>query len=252
MPNHKLLLINLERSKKRLEKSAELLGVIGQDFERIGAVDGTQLRDKEVEQIYSFDDKDSYYKRLNKGEIGCYLSHKKTWQKIVDERLDFAVILEDDFESCDQLKEAIRQIEKIEGEWDYIKLADHHRKRSFASSKNAGQFVLGVFDKLPAGTMAQAVSFSGAKKLLKHSGKIKRPVDIAIQHAFDFSLLTFGLQKAPIIVGNYSASEIETQGTRQQADRNRLKQFKQELSFKLKNKAYRNVLIQALKSISIG
>jgi glycosyl transferase family 25 len=65
------------------------------DFERISAVDGSQLEHNELTQFYDVDlSRQQYHSLLTLGEIGCYLSHRKVWQKIVDGQLDFALVLE--------------------------------------------------------------------------------------------------------------------------------------------------------------
>ena len=41
---------------------------------------------------------------MNKGEIGCALSHINLYKKIVSDKLSYAIILEDDVEFDERLK----------------------------------------------------------------------------------------------------------------------------------------------------
>ena len=63
-------------------------------FERIDAVDGAQLSTLQKYLHYSPQlNKQQYHYPLSNGQIGCYLSHRKAWQKIVDEKLKYAIVL---------------------------------------------------------------------------------------------------------------------------------------------------------------
>ena len=42
-----------------------------------------------------------------RGVIGCYLSHRRFWQMVVDRKMDYAVILEDDVKLVDGFKEKV-------------------------------------------------------------------------------------------------------------------------------------------------
>ena len=85
----KIFLINLKQSHDRLEKSADRLGRQGVTFERIDAIYGKDLSEAELAEHYSTEvNQQKFYRALSRGEIGCYLSHRMAWQKIVDEQLD--------------------------------------------------------------------------------------------------------------------------------------------------------------------
>ena len=66
--------------------------------EIIDAVDGRLLTDKNILRHYSETPlySPSYPFKVNKGEVGCFLSFRKAWQKIVDQKLSAGLIFEDD------------------------------------------------------------------------------------------------------------------------------------------------------------
>lgn len=50
-----------------------------------------------------------------RGVIGCYLSHRKFWQTVVDKNLDSAIIFEDDIQLVDDFKsKLLKSLTKIE------------------------------------------------------------------------------------------------------------------------------------------
>ena len=94
MPGFKVLVINLDRSPERLASITEQLDRIGMDFDRVAALDGRELSDDFIEkaspqEIVS----KTYHRALSKAEVACSLSHKSAWQTIIDDDLDFGIVL---------------------------------------------------------------------------------------------------------------------------------------------------------------
>lgn len=232
---HSILLINLDKSTDRFAHCQQELAKVQLKAERISAVYGADLSQQQLAQAYSYQLPGAYHKALNPGEVGCYLSHRKAWQRIIDQQLDFAIILEDDFIINGDLPGAIEQISKLTTPWDYIKLAEHQRKRSAIASQPLGDFTLVNYRKVPARTCAQAVSLSGAKKLLAHSQPFKRPVDIDLQHWWEKSLHLYGLTPCPIEPKKNTASEIDKLAKRNKAKSSLRKKFRNAVSFTWRN-----------------
>lgn len=93
----KFFIINLERVKDRKAYIEELCKGLKLDFEIIWAVDGASLSEAEIQKVSDESLSLKKLKRaLNKGEIGCALSHKKCLEKMLELDLNEAVILEDD------------------------------------------------------------------------------------------------------------------------------------------------------------
>jgi glycosyl transferase family 25 len=89
-----VFVINLNSSASRLEKITRELGARGIPFERIEAVDGRLLPDpaKFVSPFSQF----IRPKPFSPQEVGCWLSHKKVWERIAAEKIPLSLILEDD------------------------------------------------------------------------------------------------------------------------------------------------------------
>ena len=99
----KVFVINLDKNPERLAWIQEQLDSMGIKFERFPAVLGSALSSAEYRQATSpFRSLMAYGATLEKGEVGCALSHMAVYRRIVAEGLPFALILEDDCTfSCD-------------------------------------------------------------------------------------------------------------------------------------------------------
>lgn len=88
--------INLDRRTDRREHIENQLSLLDIKAKRVPASVGSELT-KEQMSFVNFDDFYCLMKRpVSPGEIGCALSHIRVWQKIVDQKIDYALILEDD------------------------------------------------------------------------------------------------------------------------------------------------------------
>lgn len=80
------LVINLDRSPKRLESISKQLADQSLSFERFPAVDGHKLTKEELSRLeapYNAPEKFVFRKALWPNEIACFLSHAACWEKLV-------------------------------------------------------------------------------------------------------------------------------------------------------------------------
>ncbi len=182
-----IFLINLDRSVERLNECEKHFKSANLTYERIPAVYGADLTPDEISQHFSKEvNKNTYYRELTPGEIGCFYSHRKAWQKIVDEEIPYAIILEDDFSVIGDVAQAFETLNKMPFDWDYIKLAGYKTyQRKLAYSQPFNGMELTVFQKPMTGACGQAVSLKGAKQLLRSTEKFGRPVDTELQHFWE-------------------------------------------------------------------
>ncbi|GLP95587.1 glycosyltransferase family 25 protein [Paraferrimonas sedimenticola] len=229
-----ILLINMDRSSERLEQCQRKFAAAGLEFERVAGIDGSHLSESEVAQYTSPNlSAQQYHRELSRGEIGCYLSHRKAWQTIVDRQLPYALVLEDDFEvigNVDKAFEAIEKLDASEQSWDCIKLATYrHRERKVLYRQPLENMELVTFAKVPAGTCAQVVSLEGAKQLLKHSAHFARPVDTDLQHWWERGVEIMGLHPFVFHAEDDVVSEIDTVSQRAKPKRHRLRRLAQQV-----------------------
>lgn len=235
MKKWKICLINLERSTDRLTACADQFAAYNLPFERVEAVNGDNLDATAIDELYNFADS-SYHKHLTNGELGCYLSHVQVWQKIVDEHLDYAVILEDDILLQVDIQRGLEAVKSIQQPWDLIKLAEAPAKRKAVHQMPAGDFSLITYNKVPSRTCAQVVSLSGAKKLLATSNHIKRPIDIELQYWWESELSVFGLKPYVVKANHDEVSEIDRNVNRKKVKQSFLRKVVSGFYFLFKNK----------------
>ena len=153
----------------------------------LSAVDGSKMTDDEVAAIYERQIYSPRYPHvLKRGEIGCFLSHRKAWQKIVEQKLAAAVILEDDvtFDS-EALASTIAFAEANIQPRDYVQfqvreIGNAHRVVAQDQSHS-------IVQPCPAflRTTAQIVTYEAAVRLLEVTQRIDRPVDAFLQMTWD-------------------------------------------------------------------
>jgi len=234
------------RSTDRLAACSKQLDAFQLPFELVSAVNGEELAASTIHELYNYAES-PYHKHLTKGEIGCYLSHIRVWQKIVDEQLDYALVLEDDVLLQDNIQQGLDAIQDIRQPWDLIKLAEAPIKRKAVHTLPLNEFSLVSYNKVPSRTCAQVISLSGAKKLLANSTKIKRPIDIEIQHWWASNLKVFGLQPYIVKANKQVESEIDRTRSREQSNQSRFRKFIRSVQFYFKNKSELKKRLRQLK-----
>lgn len=104
-------IIHLARAKARRRQVERILTACPVPAEIIDAVDGRALSAEEIGAVYSRKSLHAprYPFALSVGEIGCFLSHRKAWQSILDRGIAAGLVIEDDVEiDTDALKPALR------------------------------------------------------------------------------------------------------------------------------------------------
>lgn len=88
----KIYIISLANQAERRKNISKQLTLLGLDYEFIDAIkfeNTLGVTDSEVSLS-------SYGRLLNDGEVGCALSHRNVYNKINNEEIKYALILEDD------------------------------------------------------------------------------------------------------------------------------------------------------------
>ena len=100
--NFPIKVINLDRRTDRWESSKKKLDEQHiENYERVSGVDGTTLEMNDFIRKL-FRNNDFNYRQ---GFVGCALSHLKIWNELIrDEKNDYYIIMEDDFELVDDFK----------------------------------------------------------------------------------------------------------------------------------------------------
>ncbi|PBB34740.1 glycosyl transferase [Mesorhizobium sp. WSM3868] len=89
----KSYVINLDRSPDRWQRMVDRLNSIGAAFERVPAVDGRLLSDAEIWDVHK---PVAGAATMTPEEVGCFLSHRKCWERIVSGPDAYGCVFEDD------------------------------------------------------------------------------------------------------------------------------------------------------------
>ena len=220
-----IFVINLPRSIERRNYIKHILSEKGLAFTFVEAVDGESLNKKEVKEVYNRNKaKVMFGRELLIGEIGCALSHIKVYQKILDENINHAIILEDDAIIKSNFVNSIELVLDSNFKWDLILLG--HNK-SFDSSNEISSIIsnwgIKRLDKITnigrivrggLGCYGYLISQSGAKKILNYieENSIVYPID---KITSNYAIVNFyGLFPTVVSVDFDFESSIDNNGNR--------------------------------------
>lgn len=182
----------MEDNLPRLRDVSEQLEAFNLIFTRVNAVAGLSLTSQQLEDCYDHaSNKKHHHRDLTKGEIGCYLSHRKIWQTMIDQNIDKALILEDDISVQKEIIDCLSIAQKSQG-WEVIKVADAENITPAQTKKVNGSFELVSYNKVPNRTMGYFITKAAAEKMLSKK-KFYRPVDVDFQFYSDFDVSVCGL-----------------------------------------------------------
>lgn len=109
----KLFVVSLARCVERRENMRLQLDRLGVQGEFIDAIDARALTQPEIDALCDYKWMLRYTgHRMTNGEIACAASHLRVYQKIVDEGIPFACILEDDAWLSPSAIEVMRVLEE--------------------------------------------------------------------------------------------------------------------------------------------
>jgi glycosyl transferase, family 25 len=202
--------INLDSSIDRLKTFDERLVQLGftrtsehpirwkkgdVEIERLVAVNGKVLSGSERKEYEPTERKfwDWTSHHLTAGELGCFLSHRHFWRKVVEEKLNFAFVLEDDMILSPEIVSFFESIDWIPKNASFVKLdfspvtKDHLYPVSEPLSHFCSRKIVRIVGRT-YGTGCYVVSQQAALSALKHSQKIPLPVDLFLFDArFEFA-----------------------------------------------------------------
>ena len=125
---NEIFMVNLERRPDRYERMKYNFDQLGIDYKWVPAMDGRKITEEllaeaGIKMLPEFSE--PYHGRaLTYGEIGCFLSHYRLWQQIVEKELDLVLIFEDDikFEPyfISKLEYLKSELFDLEGSWDLV------------------------------------------------------------------------------------------------------------------------------------
>lgn len=178
--------INLDRSKERLKETSNRLEQLDIEFERMPAVDGSVLTDDEIQSwtypLDHFATKVRFTRNITRGEVGCFLSHRKCWRRLVESDQLWAMCMEDDIVVSDLAAKYMKTDDWLPSSIDVCQLSCLES----CQKGRIGQKIIYIDDlmrlvqplyPMPLGTQCYLISKRAAKRALELSERLPAPVD---------------------------------------------------------------------------
>lgn len=150
-----------------------LLKEVSIEYEFFPAVYGKEI--KNLDEVY---DKERALKarkhELTVGEIGCALSHRAIYKKMIDENIRQALILEDDIEILPHFFEVYKALSSFDVGNKIILLGTNatKRKKMIWKKKLTDTHSMYLVLNSYAGTYGYVIGLKAAKKIYEHSDKV--------------------------------------------------------------------------------
>lgn len=144
---------------------------------------------------------------LMPGELGCYSSHYHAWQALLDSPASQMIVLEDDTIVDWTFLEKLAGLDFAARGVSYLRL---FAKRPCAFRLHGEaiepQRYLVEFAAYAHGTQGYVLTRSGAERFLRHCRRVRRPVDVELDRAWDHGVPSLAVFPFPL-------TEISTAST---------------------------------------
>lgn len=196
---YQIYVLNKKADTSRLEHFRIQAQRLRQSYVRIEAYETEAVMDTELAQQYNSSlNEAQYYRSLTPSEITTYINHRQAWQRIVDDEIDFAIVLEDDVLLANSFTYVARTITQLESDWDIIKLAEPYQRVKSIGLERIGAATFVRYPTIPLGLCAYVISASAAQKMLDWSDSFFRPLDVDMQWYWQPSVKVRGLRPYPV------------------------------------------------------
>ncbi|MCL5050132.1 MAG: glycosyltransferase family 25 protein [Firmicutes bacterium] len=196
---YQIYVLNRADEKTRLEHFRIQAGRLRQSFVRVEAIHMNQLQtSRELSHYDEANNQQQYYRSLTVAEIATYISHRRAWQRMLDDDIDFAIVLEDDVLLANSFAYLARTIAQLEENWHVLKLAEPYARVKSKGVERCGAATLVRYPHIPLGTCAYVISREGAERMLEWSEQFYRPLDVDFQWAWQPGLKVRGIRPYPV------------------------------------------------------
>ena len=205
-----VFVINLKKDIEKKEHMLKLCKTFSLNCHFIDAVYGKLLSAEEISKYYAKKMAIKYSERgMSMGEIGCLLSHKNIYQKMIDEKIEQALILEDDIEFCNDIEKVFDNMDLFPKNWEIVLLGHHsHIARDVETKASIWwkQYITKKYklirpSEIGKGTYGYLINNRGARKLLGTLDQFYKPIDHYTGNDKEVNIYT--INPAPIRVHTY-------------------------------------------------
>lgn len=202
-------IISLPQHQERRLIISKQLNRLGLKFEFIDGVDGKKLEQNALAKVDLNFCEEKFDHCMNISEIGCALSHIKTYEKIISENIKNAIILEDDAYLLSSFPRVLAAAIKSCPEFEFMYLF-HGKAKSWPFKKKLVEGYKLARYRFPSkdskrciiGAVGYVLSLDGAKRLVELAYPVRMPADYLTGYIQWHRLKTYGIEPNCIDTGH--------------------------------------------------
>ncbi|WP_343583861.1 glycosyltransferase family 25 protein [Herbaspirillum sp.] len=200
MISHKIftVVISLVESHDRRKYIAEQFSRVGREFRFFDAE-----RLKEYPPTYDAATRWKVHgNHLNLSEVGCYDSHYRIWEQLVQSSDEMWCILEDDVELGEDFAATLDAIGQAPFPFGIIRLCDAGGEDSWVVATLSNGSLVKDHRKQPFGTQGYVIHRDAARILLSHARQIVYAVDDLLNRTWEHRIRTLSVTPSVLVHRN--------------------------------------------------
>lgn len=203
-PPFSTFVINLDGSPERLAHIRAELERADIPFVRAPGVRGSDMHASL--KPWFFDESGRLASPMKAGEIGCHAAHLSIWQRMVEENISAALVLEDDATFPTTMANLIAAVfAAAPPGWDIVRLSSSPKRTYVPLARLTDGFKLVRYSAVPNNTVGYLISLSGAKKVLC-PGIRRHSIDEYLRRPWLSGLDTYGVLPSPVVQGEFGSN----------------------------------------------
>jgi glycosyl transferase, family 25 len=194
-----ILVINIESAEERWQNVSRQLKAYWKHVQRFDAINGKAFDHPLFENYDSVLRQKRKGGELSRGQLGCFASHYRAWEKCVLISSP-VIILEDDITLIEpEFSDFYSKVHLLDSRFECVRLfANNSKSHSEIPVEDSPGIGIVKYTKGPMSAMGYYLTPSGAKKLISNSKPWFLPVDIYMDRFWQNGVECFGLTK-PVV-----------------------------------------------------
>lgn len=193
-----IYVISLKAFESRRRAMTRRMAEIGLEFSFIDAVRGADIPDAQRKTLVSSQRRRHLGAPFSDGALGCLMSHRAAWERMRDDNVDAALILEDDAEMAPTVLNVLPRIAALKGRFDLINLHHTSGRPLVDVARLSPTHALSITRYAGIGAIGYVVSREAAAHLLTVSIPAIFEVDVLMNRWWEHGLKTLVLSPSVV------------------------------------------------------
>lgn len=212
MHNVPTFLINLDKDVDRLAFMKRQFDFLELPFDRFPAISGKDIPD--WARPWFFSAQGSRQTKLTPGEVGVYTSHISIHRIIVENKIPYALVFEDDVKIERDMIDFIQSIDNFGFNWDIIRLSNNPKSPFVKIDDFGDKSEIIYYYRVPNNLGGYLISYSGAIKTTSFRGIRTHAIDEDFRRPWEIDIRTYGVFPPPCTANVLGYSSIDSMGNR--------------------------------------